>query len=333
MASLNNLWQRGRDLLGTELAIMGGAMSWVSERNLVSALSNAGAFGVIAASSMPPALLDAEIKATQALTKKPFGVNLILMHPQLDALVEVCIANKVSHVVLAGGMPKGPTIQRLKEGGAKVIGFAPTAAIGKKLVRSGVDALVIEGTEAGGHIGPVSTSVLAQEILPLITDVPVFVAGGIGRGEAIVSYLEMGASGVQLGTRFVCASESIAHENFKKAFINANARDATASVQYHPDFPVIPVRAIANKASEEFTRFQKETVEKVFAGAISKDEGQLAIEHFWAGSLRRAVIEGDVERGSLMAGQSVGMVQRIQTSQEILDELVQQASEYLQRRA
>jgi len=333
VASLNNLWQRGRDLLGTELAIMGGAMSWVSERNLVSALSNAGAFGVIAASSMPPALLDAEIKATQALTKKPFGVNLILMHPQLDALVEVCIANKVSHVVLAGGMPKGPTIQRLKEGGAKVIGFAPTAAIGKKLVRSGVDALVIEGTEAGGHIGPVSTSVLAQEILPLITDVPVFVAGGIGRGEAIVSYLEMGASGVQLGTRFVCASESIAHENFKKAFINANARDATASVQYHPDFPVIPVRAIANKASEEFTRFQKETVEKVFAGAISKDEGQLAIEHFWAGSLRRAVIEGDVERGSLMAGQSVGMVQRIQTSQEILDELVQQASEYLQRRA
>ena len=230
-------------------------------------------------------------------------------------------------------MPKGPTIQRLKEGGAKVIGFAPTAAIGKKLVRSGVDALVIEGTEAGGHIGPVSTSVLAQEILPVITDVPVFVAGGIGRGEAIVSYLEMGAAGVQLGTRFVCASESIAHENFKKAFINANARDATASVQYHPDFPVIPVRAINNKASEEFTRFQKETVEKVFAGAQSREEGQLAIEHFWAGSLRRAVIEGDVERGSLMAGQSVGMVQRIQTSQEILDELVQQASEYLQRRA
>ncbi len=330
--SLENLWQRGCELLGTELAIMGGAMSWVSERNLVSALSNAGAFGVIAASSMPPALLDTEIKATQALTQKPFGVNLILMHPQLDELVEVCIANKVTHVVLAGGMPKGPTINRLKEGGAKVIAFAPTAAIGKKLVRSGVDALVIEGTEAGGHIGPVSTSVLAQEILPLITDVPVFVAGGIGRGEAIVSYLEMGASGVQLGTRFVCASESIAHENFKKAFINANARDATASVQYHPDFPVIPVRAIANKASEEFTRFQKETVEKVFAGAQSREEGQLAIEHFWAGSLRRAVVDGDVERGSLMAGQSVGMVQRIQTSQEILDELVQQASEYLQRR-
>ena len=329
MKTLQQLSARGRELLGCEHAIMGGAMSWVSERHLVSALSNAGAFGVIAASSMPPELLAKEIAATQQMTQKPFGVNLILMHPQLDQLVEVCIAAKVTHVVLAGGMPKGPTINRLKEGGCKVIGFAPTAAIGKKLVRMGVDALVIEGTEAGGHIGPVSTSVLAQEILPVIREVPVFVAGGIGRGEMIATYLEMGASGVQLGTRFVCASESIAHANFKKAFINANARDAMPSVQYHPDFNVIPVRAIVNKASEEFTRFQKETVEKVFAGAQTKEEGQLAIEHFWAGSLRRAVIEGDVERGSLMAGQSVGMVQCIQTAQEIVDELVQQAALYL----
>jgi enoyl-[acyl-carrier protein] reductase II len=329
MTSLNDLWARGRELLGCEYAIMGGAMSWVSERNLVAALSNAGAFGVIACSSMPPELLQKEIIATQQLTAKPFGVNLILMHPALDALVEVCIANKVTHVVLAGGMPKGPTITRLKEGGCKVIAFAPTAAIGKKLVRMGVDALVIEGTEAGGHIGPVSTSVLAQEILPVIKDVPVFVAGGIGRGEAMVSYLEMGASGVQLGTRFVCAAESIAHANFKKAFINANARDAMPSVQYHPDFAVIPVRAIVNKASEEFTRFQKETVEKVHAGTQTREEGQLAIEHFWAGSLRRAVIEGDVERGSLMAGQSVGMVNGIQTTQEIVDELVGQATDYL----
>ncbi|MBX9726890.1 MAG: nitronate monooxygenase, partial [Rickettsiales bacterium] len=248
MHTLNDLWARGRELLGSEHAIMGGAMSWVSERHLVAALSNAGAFGVIACSSMPPELLDKEIKATRELTQKPFGVNLILMHPALDQLVETCIANKVTHVVLAGGMPKAPTINRLKEGGAKVIAFAPTPAIGKKLVRMGVDALIIEGTEAGGHIGPVSTSVLAQEILPVIHDVPVFVAGGIGRGEAMVSYLEMGASGVQLGTRFVCAKESIAHENFKKAFINANARDAMPSVQYHPDFPVIPVRAIVNKA-------------------------------------------------------------------------------------
>ena len=327
--TLSKLMQRGIELLGCEVAILGGAMSWVSERNLVSALSNAGAFGVIAASSMPPEILQKEIIATRALTQKPFGVNLILMHPQLDALVEICIAERVTHVVLAGGMPKAPTINRLKEAGTKVIGFAPTAMIGKKLIKMGIDALIIEGMEAGGHIGAVSTSVLAQEILPVITDVPVFVAGGIGRGEAIVSYLEMGAAGVQLGTRFVCAHESIAHENFKQAFIRASARDAMPSVQYHPDFPVIPVRAIANKASEDFTRFQKETVEKVFAGAQSKEEGQLAIEHFWAGALRKAVIDGDVERGSLMAGQSVGMVQRTQSVQEIIDELVAQAALYI----
>jgi enoyl-[acyl-carrier protein] reductase II len=328
---LTALMQRGCDFLGCDIAMLGGAMSWVSERNLVAALSNAGAFGVIAASSMPPELLNKEIKATQALTKKPFGVNLILMHPQLDALIQTCAQNQVSHVVLAGGIPKKVTVEAIKAFGAKVIGFAPTAAIGRKLIKMGVDALVIEGSEAGGHIGPVSTSVLAQEILPEIRDVPVFVAGGIGRGEAIVSYLEMGASGVQLGTRFVCAHESIAHSNFKQAFINANARDAIPSVQYHPDFPVIPVRAISNQASNAFTRFQKETVEKVFAGQLERVAAQLEIEHFWAGALRRAVIDGDIEQGSLMAGQSVGMVQRTQSVQEIIDELVAQAAHYLEK--
>jgi len=331
-SALSALWQRGCDLLGTEHAMMGGAMSWVSERNLVSALSNAGAFGVIAASSMPPHLLDEEIKATQAMTDKPFGVNLILMHPQLDELIDVCTANAVSHVVLAGGIPRSVTVAKIKQGGAKVLGFAPTVAIGKKLIKMGVDALIIEGSEAGGHIGPVSTAVLAQEILPVIKEVPVFVAGGIGRGESIVSYLEMGASGVQLGTRFVCASESIAHDNFKRLFIKSSARNAVPSVQYHPDFPVIPVRAIENKATEEFMRFQRETVNKVHNGALSKQDAQLEIEHFWAGALRKAVIDGDVENGSVMAGQSVGMVQSVQSAKEIVDELVAQAAQYIEAR-
>lgn len=330
MTNLHALWQRGCDLLGSEHAIMGGAMSWVSERNLVAALSNAGAFGVIAASSMPPELLDSEIKETRKLTDKPFGVNLILMHPQLNELIQACADNAVTHVVLAGGIPRKPTVEAVKAFGAKVIAFAPTAAIGRKLIKMGVDALVIEGTEAGGHIGPVATSVLAQEILPeLGSQIPIFVAGGIGNGEAIAAYLEMGASGVQLGTRFVCASESIAHEKFKQAFIKANARDAVASVQYDPDFAVIPVRAIANNASEDFTRFQKETVEKVRAGEREKADAQLDIEHYWAGALRRAVIEGDIERGSLMAGQSVGMVKSIQPAAEIIAELVDAAETHL----
>ncbi len=328
LTSLHRLWQRGRELLGTEYAILGGAMSWVSERQLVAALSNAGAFGVIACGSMSPALLETEIRATQALTSKPFGVNLILMHPELDALIEVCRGSSVSHVVLAGGIPKAMTIASIKTF-AKVICFAPSTAIGRKLVKLGADALVIEGTEAGGHIGPVSTSVLAQEILPEITDVPVIVAGGIGRGEAMTSYLRMGASGVQLGTRFVCAEESIAHPNFKKAFIHGNARDAVASMQVDPDFPVIPVRALVNKATEAFTRIQHEVIAAYRSGSLTKQEAQLKIEHFWAGALRRAVIEGDTETGSLMAGQSVGLVTRVQSVRDIIAELVAQACDSL----
>src|SRR5581483_1698814 len=165
---------------------------------------------------------------------------------------------------------------------------------------------------------PVSTSVLAQEILPALREVPVFVAGGIGRGEAIASYLEMGASGVQLGTRFVCATESIAHPKFKECFIRSQSRDAVPSVQIDPDFPVIPVRAIANKATDEFTRMQHEVIADFRSGKLDKKEAQLKIEHFWAGALRRAAIDGDIERGSVMAGQSVGMVTKIQPLREII---------------
>lgn len=331
--AITPLWKRGADFLGCKYAIMGGAMSWVSERNLVAALSNAGAFGVIACGAMPPELLEKEIIETRKLTDKPFGVNLIVMHPKLEELVEVCKRQNVSHVVFAGGVPGNNIIKAVKDFGAKVIGFAPSAIIGRKLVRVGVDALVIEGTEAGGHIGPVSTSVLAQEILPQIKDVPVFVAGGIGRGEAIVSYLDMGAAGVQLGTRFVCASECIAHDNFKQLFIRSQARDAMPSVQVDPDFPVIPVRAIANKATEEFARTQHEVIAQFRAGELDKKEAQLKIEHYWAGALKRAAIDGDVENGSVMAGQSVGMVTKVQPAQEIVDELVAQAEDHLALRS
>ncbi|MGC2855358.1 NAD(P)H-dependent flavin oxidoreductase [Novispirillum sp. DQ9] len=331
-ARLDRLWERGRQFLGVDAAILGGAMSWVSERNLVAAISNAGGFGVIACGSMPPPALDAEIKATQALTTRPFGVNLITMHPDLDALIDVCAANGVGHVVLAGGLPSSASIKRAKDGGAKVICFAPALALARKLVRSGADALVIEGAEAGGHIGPVSTSVLAQEILPEMTDVPVFVAGGIGRGEAIVSYLEMGAAGVQIGTRFVCATESIAHPNFKQAFIKASARDAVPTVQLDPRFPVIPVRALVNKGTEKFMDTQREVIERYRRGDLDQKAAQLEIEHFWAGALRRAVIDGDIEYGSLMAGQSVGLVQREQPTAEIVAELIGQAVTALERR-
>mgnify|MGYP003147207906 FL=1 len=327
------LMARGCEVLGSEYAILCGAMSWVSERNLVSAISNAGGFGVIACGAMTPDLLDAEIVGTKALTSKPFGVNLITMHPQLFDLIDVCAKRGVGHVVLAGGIPPKGSVEAIKTSGAKVICFAPTLALGKKLLRSGADALVIEGMEAGGHIGPVSTSVLAQEILPsLAADNLIFVAGGIGRGELIAGYLEMGAAGVQLGTRFACASESIAHPDFKKMFFRASARDAITSVQVDPRLPVIPVRALKNKGTEVFTAKQIEVARKLDAGEVDMAEAQLQIEHFWAGALRRAVIDGDVESGSVMAGQSVGMVSKEEPVADIIASLMAESDAALANR-
>jgi enoyl-[acyl-carrier protein] reductase II len=333
MSRLDTWMARGAEFLGARYAILGGAMSWVSERHLVSAISNAGGFGVIACGAMNPELLDTEITETRARTDKPFGVNLITMHPQLSELIEVCAKHGVGHVVLAGGLPPGGAIDKIKGTGAKLIAFAPALSLAKKLMRSGVDAIVIEGMEAGGHIGPVSTNVLAQEILPHVCEaIPVFVAGGIGRGEAIAAYLEMGAAGVQLGTRFVCATESIAHPNFKKAFIRASARDAVPSIQIDPRLPVIPVRALKNKETERFAAKQREIAEHLDGKKLEMAEAQLQIEHYWAGALRRAVIDGDVETGSVMAGQSVGMVTKEQPTAEIIAELVAQAEEALERR-
>jgi enoyl-[acyl-carrier protein] reductase II len=324
---------RGAAFLGSEYAILCGAMSWVSERHLVSAISNAGGFGVIACGAMTPELLDGEIAGTRALTGKPFGVNLITMHPQLFELIAVCEKHGVGHVVLAGGIPPKGSVEAIKAFGAKVIVFAPTLALAKKLLRSGADALVIEGMEAGGHIGPVATSVLAQEFLPELADeYLVFVAGGIGRGESMAGYLEMGAAGVQLGTRFACASESIAHPAFKQAFFRANARDAVASVQVDARLPVIPVRALKNKGTEEFTAKQREVAQLLDDGAVEMGEAQLRIEHYWAGALRRAVIDGDVENGSLMAGQSVGMVRQEEPVAEIIGALMTQCEAALNRR-
>ncbi len=333
MSKLDALMARGTAFLGSRVAIMAGAMSWISERHLVSAMSNAGGFGVIAGGAMPPDILSAEIAATKAMTDRPFGVNLITMHPQLFDLIAVCAQHQVSHVVLAGGLPPAGAIDAIKAFGAKVICFAPALALAKKLVRSGVDALVIEGNEAGGHIGPVTTSVLAQEILPEMADqVPVFVAGGIGRGEMMASFLEQGAAGIQIGTRLVCATECIAHPNFKKAFLRASARDAIASVQIDPRLPVIPVRALKNAGTEEFTRKQVEVAAMLDRGEVDMAAAQLEIEQFWAGALRRAVIDGDVENGSVMAGQSVGMVKSEESVQQILDTLMAEAASALAAR-
>ncbi|SCV65654.1 Nitronate monooxygenase [Anaplasma phagocytophilum] len=332
---LAHLWKRGVDFLGSRFAIMGGAMSWVSEPYLVSAISNAGGFGVLACGAMSTSDLKTAIEKTFELTSLPFGVNLIVMHPDLDSLIDTCLQAGVSHIVLAGGIPSGKVISTIKNSNARSMCFAPSLSVARRLVRMGVDALIIEGMEAGGHIGPVSTSVLAQEILPFfrkspqLCDVPVFIAGGIGTGDMIGSYLKMGACGCQIGTLFVCASESRAHKNFKEAFIKSSSRDAVPTVQLSTEFPVLPVRAITNSASMRFVDLQREVIEMYNSGEISKEEGQLRIEKFWAGSLRKAVVDGDVEDGSLMAGQSVGLINEIRSVKQIINDLVVEAESYL----
>ena len=322
---LRERYKKGTKFLGCDIPIMGGAMTWVSEKNLVSAISNAGGFGIIACGGMEKEVLRDEIIKTKEMTKKPFGVNLILMHPDIEELMNTCVETGIKYVVFAGGFPKKSQIEKLKNYKIKTLAFATTLAIARKLIKNGIDALIIEGSEAGGHVGPVSTNVLVQEILPFIEDVPVFVAGGIGRGEVFLNYIDLGASGCQIGTRFVCAKESIAHKNFKDIFIRSEARNAQVSIQLDERLPVIPVRGLNNKASNIFIQKQKEVLNDLNKGEVSLKEAQLMIEKFWSGSLKKAVIDGDVEYGSLMAGQSVSMVKNIQTAKEIIYEIITQA--------
>jgi enoyl-[acyl-carrier protein] reductase II len=260
-------------------------------------------------------------------------VNLITVAPAFKEHVEVVIREKCPYVFFAGSIPSGRDISAVKAAGLKLICFAPVLSLAKRLIKQGVDALVIEGNEAGGHIGPVATSVLAQEFLLNVTEVPVFVAGGIGTGEIIAQYLSLGAAGVQLGTRFVVAEECIAHPRFKEAFVRAAARDAMPTTQFDPSLPTIPVRAILNEGTKDFNRLQFDLLNKVKAGEMPREEAQGKLEEFWVGALRRAVVEGDVEHGSLMAGQSVAFVKKIQPVREILDDLVAGAEASLARMA
>ena len=262
-------------------------------------------------------------------TSKPFGVNLILLHPEIHELIDCCISQNIDIVVFAGGFPKKSQIELLKTNNIKTICFATTLAIARKMIQNGIDALILEGNEAGGHIGPVSINVLVQEILPHINEVPIFVAGGVGRGEIILKFLQLGASGCQIGTRFVCADESIAHEKFKNIFIKSEARNAQVSVKIDERLPVIPVRAIENNATKKFIEEQKRLLSLVENNQMSLKDAQLSIEHFWAGSLQKAVIDGDVETGSLMAGQSVSLVKEIQSVKNIFKELIEQMDNQL----
>lgn len=328
---LDRFFETGRQFLGCDYPIMCGAMTWVSDPKLVTAVGKAGGFGLLAGGNAPLEVLKEQVDSTRRMSNTPFGVNIITLAPVYQEQLNLICDLGCQYIVFAGGIPKKKEIEQAKSCGAKVICFAPTAPLAMQLIDRGVDALMLEGSEAGGHIGPVALSVLLQQILFEVDSVPVFIAGGIATGRMMAHLLMMGAAGIQMGTRFVMAEECIAHENFKKVFRKAKARDAMATPQFDSRLPIIPVRSLKNAGTIEFGKLQLELLYKLDNNLIDRQEAQHEAERFWVGALKNAVIDGDVDKGSLMAGQSVGLVDKVMPLQEIIEEFLKDGEAEIQR--
>ena len=322
---------RGREFLGVKYPFICGAMTWVSDPKLVATVCNAGGFASLAGGNTPPEVLQQQVEETRRLTDKPFGVNLITIAPLYQEQLQLVQRMKLPFLFFAGSFPREKEIKLVQESGAKVLCFSSTLSIARRMLGYGADGLILEGMEAGGHVGPVSLTVLLQQLLFEISEVPVFVAGGIATGKMCAHLFLMGAAGVQLGTRFAVAEESPAHPDFKQKLLLANARNAVSTPQFDSRLPVVAVRALRNKGIDDFGRLQLKLVQQLDEGSIQRNEAQEEVEEFWMGGLRRAVIDGDVSYGSLMAGQSVGLVDKIMPVRDILEELVRDTEAELQR--
>ncbi len=327
MKSLQDLkyWEKGQVFLGVRFPILSGAMTWISSSNLVKAVSDAGGFGVLAAGNMPIDLLAKEIELLQR-GGIHFGVNLITLAPNYLDHLHKSIEMKVPYIVFAGSFPRKNEIRMAKEEGARVMCFASTQSIAQRMIEYGADALILEGNEAGGHIGHVSTIILIQQVLFNFPDIPIFVAGGIATGKMIAHLFLMGASGIQMGTIFAMSEESPAHNAFKERYKKARAREAFATPQYDSALPIVAVRAIKNKGTNDFGKLQLDLLNKIKNKEISRIEAQFEAEKFWADALRKAVQDGDVQYGSLMAGQSVGLVDNIKSIENIFNDLLSEAN-------
>lgn len=321
-------WQRGQDFLQVRYPLIAGAMTWISDSKLVRAVSDAGAFAFLAAGNLPVDVLEREIGALKKADAH-FGVNLITIAPNYLTHLEKVTRLEVPFIVFAGSFPRRDEVEKAKASGAKVMCFASTDSIAERMLDYGADALVLEGSESGGHIGHVSTIVLIQQVLFRFDRVPIFVAGGIATGRMIAHLLLMGAAGVQMGTIFAMSEESPAHVSFKERFRKARAREAFATPQYDSALPVVAVRALRNKGTDEFGKLQFDLIVKLRRGEINRIQAQYEVEKYWVGALRRAVQEGDTEFGSLMAGQSVGLVDEIKPVGSIIEDLVRAAENTL----
>ena len=299
------------ELLGIEYPIIQGGMAWVAEYHLAAAVSEAGGLGIIGAGGAPASFVREQIQKAKEITKKPFGVNIMLMNPEADAIAQIVVDEGVKVVTTGAGNP-GKYMAMWKEAGIKVIPVVASVALAKMMERAGADAVVAEGTESGGHIGEATTMTLVPQVVDAV-NIPVIAAGGIADGRGFAAAMMFGAQAVQMGTRFVVAKESIVHENYKQKVVAAKDIDSevTGRSTGHP------VRCIRNKMTREYLKMEKE-------GASLEE-----LEKVTLGSLRKAVVEGDVVDGTLMAGQIAGLVKKEQTCAEMIQEIMTQAENLL----
>ncbi len=299
------------EILNIKYPIFQGGMAWVATAELAAAVSEAGGLGMIGAGNAPGEVVEKEILKAKNMTDKPFGVNIMLLSPFVEEVVDVVCKHNVPVVTTGAGNP-GKFMSKFKSVGTKVIPVVPSVALAKRMETLGADAIVVEGTEAGGHVGELTTMALVPQIVDSV-NIPVIAAGGIADGRGVLAAVSLGAEGVQIGTRFICSDECTAHGNYKQRVLKAKDRDAivTARVTGHP------VRGLKNKLTREFIKLEKN-------GATAGE-----IEELGKGKLRTAVIEGDIENGSIMAGQIAGMVTKIQPCKEIIEEIIAEAEKQL----
>ena len=302
---------RVTELLGVEKPIIQGGMAWVAESHLAAAVSNAGGFGIIGAANAPAEVVRNYIREAKEMTDKPFGVNIMLMSPYAADIAKVVVEEKVAAVTTGAGSPE-QYMEQWKAANIKVIPVVASVALAKRMERCGADAVVAEGTESGGHIGQATTMTLVPQVVDAVS-VPVIAAGGIGDGRGFAAAMMLGAKGVQMGTRFVIARESIVHENYKQRILKAKDIDSevTGLSGGHP------IRSLRNQMTREYLRLEKE-------GASMEE-----LELLTLGSLRKAVQEGDVKNGTVMAGQIAGLLKKEQTCREIIEEVMAEAGTLL----
>lgn len=302
---------RVTELLGVKYPIIQGGMAWVAEHHLAAAVSEAGGFGLIGAASAPADIVREEIRKAKELTNNPFGVNIMLLNPNAEDIANLVVEENIPAITTGAGTPE-KFMAMWKDAGIKVIPVVASVAMAKRMERCGADAVVVEGMEAGGHIGSQTTMTLVPQIADAV-NIPVIAAGGIGDGRGFAAAWMLGAEAVQMGTRFVVADESIVHENYKERIIKAKDIDSVVTGQSTGH----PIRILRNQMSKEYLKKEKE-------GASFEE-----LEYMTLGALRKAVIEGDVTRGSVMAGQIAGLIDRKQSCREIIEEIMNEAEKLL----